>query len=271
MRNWIAVLAAWVVALSGLGSPVEAQPPPVIGLPVPLPWPVFDGSDPTATPKPKPKTPLKITLQKLEELGPQGQWGASQVLDRKASVKVSGATLTAKMTATAAAYPAVICPGTALATKRLVQPFTIEPATGATPWVNVTLSAKAEGYVRTLEGSHAGLRVASASVYPQGGGPPLALSFPPAATGDGGHLHYREAVSIPPTPMPAGCYVLVLDFAVEAVVSGMFHGFAEAVFSPTPAGSSRIVGTNPYKDVDAKKLGFTVVLKAAETDAEPAK
>jgi hypothetical protein len=249
----------------------------VVELPAPLPWPVLEGTNSTAMPVPAPATPTKpgkppkLTLQKSEELGPQGQWGASQVLERKADVKVSGATLTARLTGTAAAYPAVICPGTALATMRLVQPFTIEPASGASPWVNVTLSARAEGYVRTLEGSHAGLRAASAAVYPAGGGPPLALALPPAATGDGGCLYYREAVSIPPTPMPAGCYVLVLDFAAEAAVSSSFHGFAEAVFSKSPAGSDRIAATNPYKDLDAKALGFAVTLKAEGIEAEPVK
>lgn len=300
MRNRTVVLATWVVVASGVGPPIEAQPmlPPVVELPAPLPWPVREAADPASTPaptpKPKPGKPPKIKLQKSKELGPQGEWGASRVLERKASVKVDGATLTAKLTGTAAAYPAVVCPGAALATMRLVQPFTIEPASEASPWVNVTLSAKAEGYVRTLEPSRAGLRAASAAVHPEGGGPPLALALPPAATGDGGRLHYREAVSIPTTTMPAGCYTLVVDFTVEAAVPSRFHGFAEAVFSKSSAGSDRIIPpysykdishehqglfqhrtrtavTDPYKKLDTKAFGFTVVLKAEGIAAETAK
>ncbi len=234
------------------------MPPPSVVLPSPLPTIPDRAADPAPAKKPKPP---KITLQKLEESGPQGEHGASQVLGRRATVKVSGSTLTAKLTGVAAAYNAVACPGRAMASIRMVQPFDIETAPGANPWVSVTLTAEAEGYVRTMAPATGGLRLASAAVYPAAGGPPIALGLSPAGVADGRHFHYQQSLSVPPTVVPAGRYVLVMDFAVEAAVSSLFYGYSAAVFaSAIPRDPP--VGANPYADLDPEALGFTVVLKA---------
>lgn len=247
MRKLVMMAAGSAAVLAGLGPGAEAQQPsplPPAALPRPLP-------------KPKPPT---IALQEIEESGPRGLRGASQTFGRKSIVKADGAALTATMTGTATAYNAVACPGEALAANRLVQPFDITPDPGSSPFVIVTLAAKAEGYLHATTPATASLRTASVAVYPAGGGPPLALALPTAAIADGGRGLYQQSAALPPMVLPAGRYVLVMDLAVGASVASHFHGYGSAIFAPEFSGRDTVVVSDEGLVPD--NYGFTAVLKA---------
>lgn len=282
MRKSIVGLAAWTALLAASASGSRAQSIPPTALPIeesspPLSSPhgaaeggstrdKGEDKDKDKSKKRSPPGPPKIHLEGEEHQDfPPGLRGATQVLGRKATAKVSGASLKVKMTETTASYCAVLCPGTALASMRLVRPFAIEPAEGASRWVRVSLSAQAEGYLRTEDPGAAGLRLAAVALYPSACSPPppplLSLSLPPVAIGPNAHLYYRHDTEASPAVLPAGDYVLVLDFHLEAAVSDHLHGFAGATFSSRRP-STQLPNRDPFEKVDTKDFGFTAVLKA---------
>lgn len=274
MRKVVVILAAWAALVSAAGLRVEAQS--VTSELAPLPHPLVgpdgqpDGGSgkQTAAPKAELPPPTITLLGEAEKNEPQGLRGAAQVGGRAAVVKVSGATLTAKLTLTGSAFHAVLCPGTCESSIRLVQPFAIKPGAGASPWVSVWLSGRAKGLFRTGDNASSGLRLAAVAIAPAAGGPPLSLALPPAGIGAQGHLIYCEGAVAPPAVLPVGCYVLVMDLAVEATVSSHCRGYAGAAFSRARSGI-QLLGDDPFKDVDSKDLGFTAVLEAESIAVGP--
>jgi hypothetical protein len=274
MRKVVVILAAWAALVSGARAQVVSQSAtPVLPTPPSPPLDPDEQSDggsvgQMAAPKAKHHQPTIILLGKAEKSEPPGLRGAAQVGGRAAIVKVSGATLTAKLTLTGSAFSAVVCPGTCESSIRLVQPFAIKPGAGASPWVSVWLSGRAKGLFRTGENASSGLRLASVAISPAAGGPPLSLSLPPAGIGAPGHLIYCQDAVAPPAVLPAGCYVLMMDIAIEAMVTSHFHDYAGAAFSRARSGI-QLLGNDPFRGLSSEDLGFTAVLKAESIAVGP--
>ncbi|HEX3448848.1 MAG TPA: hypothetical protein VHS97_11375, partial [Isosphaeraceae bacterium] len=141
---------------------------------------------------------------------------------------------------------------------------------GESPWVSVSLSGRAKGLLRTGNNASSGLRLAAVAIAPVVGGQPpsVSMSLPPGGIGALGHLIYCQDAAAPPAVLPAGCYVLVMDFAIEAVVSSHFHDFAGAAFSKARSGI-HLMANNPFQGLDSGDLGFTAVLKAESIAVAP--
>jgi hypothetical protein len=124
------------------------------------------------------------------------------------------------------------------------------------------MAVKLDGYLRTDNHGGAGLRIASATVQPAGDGPALGLALSPRhAGGVRGSWRLKEDDTSTPQVVPAGRFLLVADFVVEATADHFCKGHGEAHFAPdSPAGIW--ASSDPIEKEDPTDFGFTVLVKA---------
>jgi hypothetical protein len=238
-----------------LPPPLPPRPDPPAGKPAQDTAESHEGEESDGTPT--------IVLQEEDESIDPTWRGAGVVGQEKIDVKGRRSQFTVRMTGAAYAHCYIGVHSLAAPTLRLVQPFEVTPGDPKDPWVVLTLSGKIDGYIRSAPQGSACLRVASAAIYPDDGGPMLGLAFPPACISDEAALRCNREVQLPPWTVPAGRFVLVAELAFEAVAEGVFHGHAEAVFAPAARRSTWEHKPGPFANVDAKDFGLTITLKVA--------
>ena len=147
----------------------------------------------------------------------------------------TGNTLSATLTGTANAYAYVLCHSYAGALLHLEQELEVTPSDPKYGWVVLTMSVKVDGHLRTDINGGASLRMASATVQPAGGGEALGLALSPRQMGGmQGSQRVQEEASSTPQVVPAGRFLLVADFVVEATADHICKGHGEVDFAPIP-------------------------------------
>ncbi|HWE38414.1 MAG TPA: hypothetical protein VG406_17715 [Isosphaeraceae bacterium] len=215
-----------------------------------------------------------ITLgEKVEAIDPS--WRGAGLVDlEKIEVEARRGTLTATLSGAAYAHSYLGKHSAGATTMHLVQPFAIDPGESKGGMVVLALSAKLDGYVRSVPQGAATLRRAGAAVYAAGGGPVAWLAFPAAATVDEGARRCKSSFDAPKVTLPAGRYVLVADLALDTTVEGICRGHAEAVFAPLVRRGTWDLEAGPFAKVDSEDFGLTVTAAVSappERDADGSK
>ena len=207
--------------------------------------------------------PPTITLKEKRESVKRERHGAANVFEGgKITVKAAGNTLSATLTGTANAYAYVLCHSHAGALLHLEQEFEVTPSDPNYGWVVLTMSVKLDGHLRTDINGGASLTMASATVQPACGGPALGLALPPRQMGGmQGFQRIQEEACSTPQVVPAGRFLLVADFVVEATADHICKGHGEVDFAPdSPEGVW--AWSDPIEKVDTTNWGLTVTVKA---------
>ena len=215
------------------------------------------GSQATST------APPTITLKEKRENVKRERHGAANVFEGgKITVAARGNTLSATLTGTANAYAYVLCHSHAGALLHLEQEFEVTPSHPNDGWVVLTMSLKIDGHLRTDINGGASLTMASATIQPAGGGEALGLALPPRQMGGmQGAQRIQEEASSTPQVVPAGRFLLVADFVVEATADHICKGHGEVDFAPdSPEGVW--AWSDPVEKIDTKDFGLTVNVKA---------
>ena len=161
----------------------------------------------------------------------------------------TGNTLSATLTDTANAYAYVLCHSYAGALLHLEQEFEVTPSDPKYGWVVLTMSVKVDGHLRTDINGGASLKIASATVQPAGGGEALGLALSPRQMGGmQGSQRVLEEASSTPQVVPAGRFLLVADFVVEATADHICKGHGEVDFARFPRGGMGLAGPSIRKD-----------------------
>lgn len=180
--------------------------------------------------------------------------------------------LTVRMTGAPAADSYLGCTSSASQTFRLVQEFEVRCSDASVEAVALTLDSSLVGYVRSRRRADAGMRLARASVLPEGWtDTPLVLAHPPmCVSGDQARLCNQHLPPLEGPPMPLGRYVLVADFVLDTTASGICNAHAAVDFSPDTALPVDWVRTrDPFQGASKKSFGFTLTLTAAPSEAGP--
>jgi hypothetical protein len=204
-----------------------------------------------------------ITLKEKRESVKHEKHGAANVYEGgKLAVKAAGNTLSATLTGTANAYAYILCHSYGGALLHLEQEFEVTPSDPKSDWVVLTMSVKLDGHLRTDIHGGASLRRASTTVQPAGGGEALGLALSPRQVGGvQGAWRVKEEASSTPQVVPAGRFLLVADFVVEATADHISKGHGEVDFSPdSPEGAW--AWSDPIEKVDSTDFGLTVTVKA---------
>jgi hypothetical protein len=207
--------------------------------------------------------PPAITLKEKRESVEREKHGAANVFEGgKITVATAGNTLSATLTGTSNAYAYVLCHSYGGALLHLEQEFEVTPSDPTYGWVVLTISAKVDGHLRSDIHGGASLRMASATVQPVRGGEALELALSPRqAGGVQGSWRVKEEASLSPQVVPAGRFLLVADFVVEATADHISKGHGEADFAPDSPGGAW-AWPDPIEKVDSKDFGLTVNVKA---------
>jgi hypothetical protein len=199
--------------------------------------------------------------------------GAAHIERGLIADKSSGNTLVAALTGAAHAHAYLFCHANATATYELVQEFEIVPGSPSKPMVDLTMTARLDGYLRSDENGAASLQGATATLTPAAGGTPMSVSFSPASVAGGGISLYSQKVEVPPQRVPAGKYVLSATLVYDATVNGLIHGHGEAVFTPlffystmprnVPVVIVPSLPNNPFDKLDnsKKNYGFWITVQ----------
>jgi hypothetical protein len=259
-------------AVEAPASPPLPSPtvPPGADRPSPIPLPLaipdrgpVEGQAKGKPAKKKPAAP-KIRLGEKHETDTPTGHGPGQIPAGKIQVKADGGKLKAVLTASASSHCFFGIPSTSVESLQLVQEFEIVPGDEGDPRVEISLSGKLDGYVRSELRSSASLRLADASVYPACGGPSLWLAFPPCCASGTSSARCEQETRSPPLTVTTGRYVLVMNLVLETTAANLFRGHAEAVFAPgRQPGRWTSPIENPFEDVEADDFGLTVLLRTA--------
>lgn len=150
-------------------------------------------------------------------------------------------------------------------TFHLEQEFAIECSDASIDSAKLTLDSVLMGLVRSRYKAGAGMKVASARIFPYGSpDTPLVVAHPPLCVeGDNGRLCNQHLSPISVGRMPLGKYVLVADFVLACDAGGLCDGHSAADFSPSTSLPSDWVRTrDPFQGVDKKDFGFKLTLTA---------
>ena len=190
--------------------------------------------------------------------------GAANVFEGgKITVTATGDTLSATLTGTANAYAYVLCHSYAGALLHLEQEFEVTPSDPKYGWVVLMMSVKVDGHLRTDINGGASLRMASATVQPAGGGEVLGLALSPRQMGGmQGSQRVKEEASSTPQVVPAGRFLLVADFVVEATADHICKGHGEVDFAPDSPEGAWAWPDPSVEKVDTSDFGLNVTVKA---------
>src|SRR4051812_16606087 len=169
-----------VLACAPASRTVAFEAPASPPLPYPMVPPVADRPAPAAREKPKPKAKAKpsaptIRLGEKHEADHPSGHGAGQIPPGRIQVKAVGGKLMTLLNGSASSHCFFGVPSISVESIQLVQEFEIVPGSDGDPMVEVALSGKIDGYVRSELKSSASLRVADATVYSLEGGPSVWL------------------------------------------------------------------------------------------------
>jgi hypothetical protein len=208
--------------------------------------------------------PPTITLKEKRESVRRERHGAANVFEGgKITVTATGNTLSATLTDTANAYAYILCHSYAGALLHLEQEFEVTPSDPKYGWVVLTMSVKVDGHLRTDINGGASLKIASATVQPAGGGEALGLALSPRQMGGvQGSLRVLEEASSTPQVVPAGRFLLVADFVVEATADHICKGHGEVDFAPDSPEGAWAWPDPASEKIDTKDFGLTVTVKA---------
>jgi len=251
-----AVKASTVKPPGSNSQPDRPRPPSAAGVPR-LASTAERGSQARRT------APPAITLKEKRESVKREKHGAANVYEGgKIAVKAAGNTLSATLTGTANAYAYILCHSYGGALLHLEQEFEVTPSDPKSDWVVLTMAVKLDGHLRTDINGGASLRMASATVQPAGGGEALGLALSPRQMGGvQGVRRIKEEASSTPQVVPAGRFLLVADFVVEATADHICKGHGEVDFAPdSPEGAW--AWPDPIEKVDSTDFGLTVTVKA---------
>ena len=125
------------------------------------------------------------------------------------------------------------------------------------------MSLKLDGHLRTDINGGASLRMASATVQPAGGGEALGLALSPRQEGGvQGSWRVQEEASSTPQVLPAGRFLLVADFVVEATADHFSKGHGEVDFAPDSPEGAWAWPDPASEKIETKDFGLTVTVKA---------
>ncbi len=223
--------------------------------------------------KPKKATPL-IVPGELKETFESHQKGAGMILAGKSQVKVDGGKLTAVLTDSVQSNAFYGLKSHCVGPLQMVQEFEIVPGELTNLQVELALSARIDGFLRTEYNGAAMVRVADAAVYPEGGGPTLWVAFPSygnacdnSECGDleGTAVRVEQEVESPPLVLPVGKFILVANLVLETNGGHGVRNHAVAVFAPRdPKTVWMFAEEIPFEEeIDEKKFGLTITLKAS--------
>jgi hypothetical protein len=204
-----------------------------------------------------------ITLREKRESVRRERHGAANVYEGgKIAIKAVGNKLSATLTGTANAYAYILCHSYAGALLHLEQEFDVNSGDQQHGWTLLTMTLNLDGHLRTDKHGGASLRVASASIRPAGGGEAVRLAIAPrSAGGVRGAWRVNDEAKSGPVAMPAGRFLLIADFVVEATADHISKGHGEVDFAPdSPEGSW--AWSDPIEKVDSNDFGLTVNVKA---------
>jgi hypothetical protein len=174
--------------------------------------------------------------------------------------------VTLAMTGTVAANSFLGCKGLAAAEFELVQEFEITCSDPKIGTVALTLDSTLVGFVRSKGHAAASMRLAEASVTPEGwDGTSLCVSYPPlGVAGKDGRLCNQHLPPVRDIPMPLGHYIIAARFALDTQAGGVCDDHSVADFSPdTSLPNDWVRMRDPFQGVSKKNFGFTFTLTAA--------
>ncbi len=208
-------------------------------------------------------SPPVIVLKEKRESVKRELHGAADVF-RGSGIEVAAERnmLTVSMIGTANAYAYALCHSYGGALLHLEQEFEVSTCAPAQNVV-LTMSAMLQGHLRTDHSGGACLRAASASVQPVGGGPSIGLALAPRCGGgvEKGCWPLKEESTSSPVVVPAGRFLLVADFIVEATADHFCKGHGEVDFAPnSPEGTWS--WADPIEKADPANHGFHVLVRA---------
>jgi hypothetical protein len=243
-------------------GPVLAVPPPVLPPVGPLPPPVSPGGAAAHRSKAHHNHPQIVLGQASKGIDSHHR-GAGVVALEKIEVSARRAGLKATLVGGVYAHAYAGRHSAAAATLRLEQPFEIIPRYADDPRATLMVEARLDGYLHSAVQGSAGLRAAAVAVFAEGRPEPVvAVALPPAGTVEESAVRCERTDHPPPLVVPTGRYVLVARLAVEAAADGVCRGHAESVFAPSIRRANWDFNTDPFKDVDGKNFGLTVVIDA---------